>query len=251
MAKSRLGAAYELIYSKIAGSLPNLRPWHFQWLHTYYHNRALRKLLPTLHGKVLDVGCGQKPYRNWFTNVSEYIGIDVDEQSKADILINPETSWPFPDEYFDVILSTQVLEHVKDIKITVNEIHRVLKPDGIAIFSFPFLYNEHGAPWDFRRFTVYGAINLFPDWKVIYIRPLGKIGSTLALLCLNWIDFMMNKTFITRLVKGLFFPIWLTISFIINIVGLLMDYIDVTNAFYNNVLFVVRKPNDSKSVYMD
>ena len=75
MAESRFGRTYRIIYDKLCGRYPNLRPWHFQWLDAYYLSRNLKRLLPTLGGRVLDAGCGSKPYREWFGPVTEYVGL--------------------------------------------------------------------------------------------------------------------------------------------------------------------------------
>lgn len=107
--ESVLGRVYRCIYEALCGRHPNLRPWHFQWLATYYLYRRLRKILPALGGRVLDVGCGMKPYQGWFGVVQEYVGLDVVPGPVTDVVVAPDETWPLPDEYFDVVLSTQVL----------------------------------------------------------------------------------------------------------------------------------------------
>jgi len=108
--------------------------------------------------------------------------------------------------------------------------------------SFPFLYNEHRAPWDYWRFTVFGAERLFPGFEIAHLEKQGGIGSTLGILFLNWLDTSMNCTLATRLLKGLLLPIFLLLSLVVNFLGLLMDRLDRTGKFYSNVLLVVRKP---------
>jgi hypothetical protein len=118
---------------------------------------------------------------------------------------------------------------------------RVLKRGGVAILTFPFLYNEHGAPWDYRRFTGYQAAKLFPDAEVLYLDKQGSIGSTIVILFLNWVEASMGLHRATRILKALFLPAWLALSLAMNVIGLLIDRIDRTGAFYNNVLVVVKK----------
>lgn len=194
-------------------------------------------------GKILDVGCGDKPYRDWFGQVSEYVGLDVSPGPAVDVLVAPDGPWPLPDEHFDGLLSTQVLEHVADIHLSLAEMERVLKRGGVAVLSFPFLYNEHGAPWDYQRFTVHRAERLFPGFEIVQLEKQGGIGSTLAILLLNWLEMSMNCTFATRLLKPLLLPSFLILSLVVNFLGLLMDRLDRTGAFYNNVLLVVRRPS--------
>lgn len=240
--ESSLGLTYRRIYDWICGNHPNLRPWHFQWLAIFYLHQQLRRILPTMRGKILDVGCGGKPYRCLFGQVIEYVGLDVLQGSQVDVVVASNEPWPFPDLYFDVLLSSQVLEHVEHLGLTLAEMNRVLKPGGTIILSYPFLYHEHGAPWDFQRFTAHRAVKLFQGFEVVNLEREGGIGSTLTILLLAWVEQTMNNNFVTRLLKAPLLPVWLIVSFILNLVGLLVDRIDRTGSFYNNVLIVVRKP---------
>ncbi|MEJ7767038.1 MAG: class I SAM-dependent methyltransferase [Chitinophagaceae bacterium] len=71
-----------------------------------------------LKGKLLDFGCGRKPYENLFAGC-EYIGVDVEESghnhksSKVDIFYDGKRL-PFEDETFDSIFCTEVLENLFD-----------------------------------------------------------------------------------------------------------------------------------------
>ena len=190
---------------------------------------------------MLDAGCGSKPYREWFGPVTEYVGLDVSPGAAVDLVVASNEHWPLPNEKFDVILCSQVLQHVEHLDITLKEMSRVLKRGGVAILTFPFLYNEHGAPWDYRRFTGYQAAKLFPDAEVLYLDKQGSIGSTMVILFLHWVEASMGLHRATRILKALFLPAWLALSFAMNVIGLLIDRIDRTGAFYNNVLVVVKK----------
>ena len=111
-------------------------------------------------GKILDVGCGKKIYRNIFPK-NEYLGIDVEvsgrkkEEKYADIYFDGENI-PFEDNYFDFIICTEVLEHCTKPSKLINEIYRVLKAKGRALITVPFIWGEHEIPYDFRRYTSYG-----------------------------------------------------------------------------------------------
>ena len=192
---------------------------------------------------MLDAGCGSRPYHEWFGPVTEYVGLDVSAGRGVDLVVASNERWPLPNENFDVILSSQVLEHVEHLDITLKEMSRVLKRGGVAILTFPFLYNEHGAPWDYRRFTAYQAEKLFPDSEVLYLEKQGGIGSTIVILFLNWVEMSMGLYRATRILKGVLLPGWLTFSVVMNVVGLLIDRIDRTGAFYNNLLVVVKTPS--------
>jgi SAM-dependent methyltransferase len=115
----------------------------------------------------LDLGCGTKPFENIFIkNNVNYFGIDIEDSGRSPELKNQDLTYdgfniPFPDNHFDGILSTQVLEHVIDDIQIISEMYRVLKPNGKIIVSVPFCYAEHEKPYDFRRFTTFGLKKSF------------------------------------------------------------------------------------------
>lgn len=239
--ESALGFAYRRVYEGLCGKHPSLRPWHFQWIDCFYLYRQLRRTLANVGGKVLDAGCGDKPYRGWFGSASEYVGLDLYPGPSVDVVVSADKKWPFEDGYFDALLSSQVLEHVEHLDLTLNEMSRVLKRGGLMIISFPFLYNEHGAPGDYQRFTASGASTLFPDFDLVFLERQGGIGSTISILTLNWIEQSMNSSFLTRLLKAPLLPAWIALSLFSNVMGLLFDRLDRTKSFYNNVFLVIRK----------
>lgn len=113
-----------------------------------------------LKGNLLDVGCGEKPYKLIYDDLCEKsIGIDVEtckhEQKWVDIFASAD-NMPFDNEIFDSVLCTNVLEHVADMEAAFSEIRRVLKKGGYAIISVPFLYPVHESPYDYYRFTRHG-----------------------------------------------------------------------------------------------
>jgi SAM-dependent methyltransferase len=144
--ESRLGRLYRVVYEGICGRIPNERPWHFQWLTRRLLRRALKPVLAKLSGRVIDVGCGSKPYRLYFGAVSEYIGLDIFPGPQVDVHVQPGMPWPLEDNRFDVVLCTEVLEHVQDLGQMLGELFRVLAPGGILVVTTPFIYNVHGAP---------------------------------------------------------------------------------------------------------
>lgn len=242
MNMSDLGRVYQNIYGWICGESPHERPWHFQWLSTFYLYRSLSRLLPGYRGgRILDVGCGKKPYQTWFGDVSEYVGLDVSPGPKVDVVVAPDELWPLANENFDTVLSTQVIEHADDLEFTLRQMSRVLRTDGTIILSFPFLYNVHGAPYDHRRFTHFGAPKLMQGYEILHLETQGGIGSTLVILFLNWIDTALSRSAATKLLKGMLLPVFIPVSLILNLLGLAMDGLDRTNSFYSNILLVARK----------
>jgi SAM-dependent methyltransferase len=239
--ESALGRAYRVAYSRLCGEHPNVYPWHFQWLAGKYLYASLRKLLPGFSGKVLDAGCGEKPYRSWFGATTEYVGLDVFPGKNVDVLVDPSDPWPLPSDHFDVLLSSQVLEHVEHLDLTLGEMARVVKEGGSMLLTFPFIYNEHGAPNDFQRFTAFRAAKLMPGFEVVRVERQGGIGSTVVQLVLNWVDDSLNATKVGRILKAPLLPLWIIFCFLMNLAGLFGDLIDRTGSFYSNLLVVLRK----------
>ena len=99
--------------------------------------------------KRLNIGCGEKPLPG-FVNLDKKAGNGVDvgydlEWLKGEI-IDPQTGWPvktgaklpFPDDHFDLIVGSHVLEHITNILPLMQDLHRVAKPGAKAVFAVPF-----------------------------------------------------------------------------------------------------------------
>ncbi len=240
---SRLGQFYAHAYTALAGSHPRPRPWHFQWLVSRNLQRALDMALPQLQGRVLDIGCGTKPYTQGLSTKPgvQVIGIDILPAPQVDVLVAAQGPWPFSDNAIDSVLCTETLEHVVDLHRTLANIQRVMKPGGCLVITVPFLYNVHGQPHDFRRLTCEGLSAVLADgFEIAQISPLGGIGSVTSVLTLNWIDVSCNLSYIGRIVKGLLLPVWLGVALVINLLGLLLDKLDHTAQFYSHVVLVAR-----------
>lgn len=143
--------------------------WLGVFLNPFYIARASLRDAMVLHskgltGKLLDVGCGSKPYRELFS-VDSYIGLEIDSESSrsagvSDFFYDGD-NFPFTDEEFDSILCNQVLEHVFDPTEFLGEIARVLKPGGQLLLTVPFVWDEHEQPYDYARYSSFGLRALF------------------------------------------------------------------------------------------
>jgi SAM-dependent methyltransferase len=117
--------------------------------------------------RVLDVGCGLRPYEHFFVK-SQYLGIDVETSGRKPGDKLPDQFYdgvriPFGNDEFDAIICTQVLEHCVDLNAIVSDFRRVLKADGRLFVTVPFIWGEHEPPYDFRRFTSFGVKKLLED----------------------------------------------------------------------------------------
>jgi SAM-dependent methyltransferase len=118
--------------------------------------RWLARHTDRFSGLLLDDGCGNRPYADWYAPlVTGSVGLDVVGDGGADV-VGYADRLPFADASFDTVLATELLEHVANPDAAVAEAFRVLRPGGHALFSVPFLYPTHEAPHDYVRFTRYG-----------------------------------------------------------------------------------------------
>lgn len=148
--------------------------------------RFLAPRLGHLTGEILDVGCGEMPFRSLLGSDVRYTGIDVPAASDfgmtqhADVLPFDGLTIPFPDARFDHVLCTEVLEHAEAPEALVAEMHRVLKPGGTLVMTVPFAARVHHAPYDFHRFTRYRLVQLLVGFADTHIEERGDDLAVLA-----------------------------------------------------------------------
>jgi SAM-dependent methyltransferase len=79
--------------------------------------------------------------------------------------------WPFADNEFDVVRASHVLEHLRDLLVVMEEIHRVLKPAGRLVVKVPYYRHETA----FRDPTHY---RFFTERSFEYFTPVALDGKT-------------------------------------------------------------------------
>jgi SAM-dependent methyltransferase len=138
------------------------RQGDFYYLHLSDLLLALKSHSTSEHVRVLDFGCGGSPYRSLFPN-AEYFRADLDGAQDVDFEISEAGKTNAPDESFDLVLSTQVLEHCTSPQTYIRECHRILKKDGKLLLTTHGLFEEHSCPVDFHRWTEDGLRALLTE----------------------------------------------------------------------------------------
>jgi SAM-dependent methyltransferase len=142
--------------------------------------RDLRPLLAHETGRVLDVGCGEQPYRSLLTRASSYQGLDIadaDERfgyARTDTLYVNGYPWPVPDGSVDLALCTEVLEHVLEPALLLSEVQRCLRPGGRLLMTVPFAARWHFVPYDYWRFTPSAITHLLRDAGFVNVKIYGR-----------------------------------------------------------------------------
>lgn len=160
---------------------PRIWQWAYLGMKPLLHEIKEFATTVSSQDRVLDVGCGDKPYASLFAHTAAYIGVEIEPGPKVDV-VAPAWKLPFPDHSFDVLFSTQVLEHVSRLSETITEMQRVVKPGGKVFISAPLTFIEHGTPYDFWRFTRYGFQHLFQNFTIVKIKGLNGFLNTICRL---------------------------------------------------------------------
>ena len=194
-------------------------------------------------GRLLDFGCGSKPYRHFF-NVEEYIGLDIKvsghnhKKEQIDVFYDG-TTIPFENDYFDHVFSSEVFEHLFNIDKLLTEINRVTKLNGNLLITLPFVWDKHEIPYDFARYTSFGITHLLEQhgFKIQFqLKSTTYIETVFQMITAYISQILLPKNLYINTVLGVFFvsPI--------NLLGLVLGKILPNNAnFYHNNIVLCTK----------
>jgi SAM-dependent methyltransferase len=132
-----------------------LRSWIEQTL-----TATLKSLAP--HDRcVIDVGCGNQPFRPFIERLgADYCSFDVVQNATESVdHIAPLDAENLPPglhgSSFNLVLCTEVLEHVYDWRAAFANLYRLTRPGGVVILTCPFFWPLHEQPHDFWRPTTF------------------------------------------------------------------------------------------------
>lgn len=145
--------------------------------------------------RVLDVGCGDRPYAELFAAAGEVVAFDVPGNPHADLHGSVE-ALPVEDGSFDVVVCLQVLEHVADPPAAVRELRRAVRPGGRILLATHGVYPFHPNPEDLWRWTHDGLDRLVREngpWSSVTVRPGAGTAATVAMLVAHVIDLLFKR----------------------------------------------------------
>lgn len=135
-------------------------PLHPLWLVRDGLRRGIADQQGYVVGRLLDLGCGWKPYAPLFTDqVTAHVGVDLPTSRSRSTVVDVYASGlalPFRAGAFDAVLCTEVLEHVPEPNQLLAEVARVLRPGGALVLTVPWLWATHELPHDYYRYTEFG-----------------------------------------------------------------------------------------------
>ncbi|OHB71654.1 MAG: hypothetical protein A2W23_07370 [Planctomycetes bacterium RBG_16_43_13] len=193
-----------------------------------------------LSGRLIDIGCGMKPYENLLAPyVSEHVGVDhkdsIHNRSNVD-LVGTAYKIPVEDGSFNAVICTAVLEHLEEPEQALRECHRVLKLNGVAIYMVPFIWHLHEEPRDFYRYSKYGLRYLFEKvgFEIEEIKALSGFWVTFGQLSVYNI-YRFHRGFLKLL------PIIPAIGLAIQGISYMLDRIDKSEQWTWAYIVVVKK----------
>jgi SAM-dependent methyltransferase len=193
-------------------------------------------------GRLLDAGCGSKPYQPLFSHVTDcYVGADLTQnrENSVDVIVGSSDLLPFQDVSFETVLSTQVLEHVPEPAVYLSKLARVLAPGGHLLLTCPASYMLHEEPHDYFRFTSHGLRQLLHKaaLTVVRIDTAGGAWRLIGQILLNHKAY--GRRWKIPIVSGI---VYYTVLVVGNLIFSLLDNFNTNRSDPANYMLIARKP---------
>jgi SAM-dependent methyltransferase len=208
---------------------------------------SLKSSLSVVDGKVVDVGCGDSPFKHLLGPMAQYTGLDYNQSTdfkynRTDIVYFDGKTFPFKNESFNFVLCTEVLEHIPEPQLFIDEIFRILNADGKAILTVPWSARFHYIPYDYFRYTPSALEILFKQFKKIDIK---SRGTDLTVITSKTIVFFMGLVMsLTKFKNGFFKSILNTIFKILLVLITFPFFIIAVIAGNFSLLFKIGSSDD-------
>lgn len=117
-----------------------------------------------LDWNILDLGWSRK---SWYHELiqwnHEFTVVNISEEYGYDLNFDIQERFPLENESYNHVIAINVLEHIYRHQNVINESFRVLNKWGSLVLITPFLFNVHGSPDDYFRYTRSALINILKD----------------------------------------------------------------------------------------
>jgi SAM-dependent methyltransferase len=190
---------------------------------------------------VLDAGSGAAPYRKFYRNCN-YHTLDRTTEYTNPTILGCVESIPVADNCYDIVLCTQVLEHVKNPSLVVKELARVLKVGGKLFLTTPGQYGVHTEE-NYSNFLKQGLELLAEEanLKTNYVKPIGGMPNLLGFLIGHLPIYYLKQSKL----NWVFIPFYLMLlaicRLIIAPILVLLDFTDLRKDWTLTYLLVAEK----------
>lgn len=232
------------VYSKL------INPINF--LVRRFIKQSSKKCFSSKYHICLDIGSGTSPYQsliNKFFLIDDYISMDI-APSESTKLIASADNIPLPNNSADLIVSFDVLQHLKNSEVAFNEMARILRSGGGLIISVPFLYAECDAH-DYRRWTVEGILLELElrDFEILSSQMRGGVFFAFSLFFIWFIQHLFpgqrrgwrSSRSLLSFVNGVLLNILLLPFYLLSWICLFLDSCLNLRGFYMGALVYARK----------
>jgi len=237
--------------SKIRNIFKKLKttPLHPQWFAFLHSTQNFKEIATDLNGVVLDIGAGRQEISKFLRKDVRYVPLDYYDTSQNWYQYSPKiygdaSALPIKSESINSVLLLDVLEHLPYPEKCLEEIIRVLKPEGTAIIQVPFLYPLHDEPLDFSRWTQYGLRNLCSRYgfEMRLMKIMGQPVETAAMLFNIAIAKLILQWIKKKSILLILSPFLLLLIFFVNIFGYIGGkYSAVDNFMPHSYRMVLKK----------
>lgn len=176
--------------------------WHGKSFGRLALNEVLSVHMAGAQGRWLDLGAGRTPsYARFLPSTMERMSTDV-QPHEGGVVVDANQPLPFSDHEFDGVMALNMLYITEDPVSVLQELRRVVKPNGELVATFPFFFLEHPEPHDYHRWTSEGVRRALQSagWSEVTVRPMGGMGTVFGMSLLpfrgHWIVRLLCAPFI-------------------------------------------------------
>lgn len=178
---------------------------------------------------ILNIGAGGET-ASWLRQKNlKFKELDINPALKPDYILSIENMHSIPDNSVDVIFLMEVLHHVQNPFNAISEIKRVLRSGGAVIGSTAFVFPICDAPYDYFRYTKYGIINLFKEFKCLKLTERNSYLDTIYVILLRLFIIGSTKE---KIISILLFPVYIILLPIIALLNMAMASQNATTGYF-------------------
>lgn len=187
--------------------------------------------------QVLNVGAGgevETLLRQYASAQSfDVQSLDIDPERSPEI-VGDLSTYEFDDIAFDVIVLSEVLEHIRTPDAAVSNALKGLKPGGLLVLTTPFLFPIHDRPHDYYRYTKYGLAWLLRDYVDVKITPRNSWAEALNVM---FVRLIKEKNPVCRF----FGPLIVLLAFVFAPLAMLLGAVFKTDFMTSGYLVTAKK----------